>query len=316
MTASKVPVIINTGAGTHNKTQIRQHLEALLVARGYTPCVSLVRTGTEAMTCARQALRAGSRLVVAGGGDGTINAVASVLVDTQVPLGILPLGTLNHFAQDVRIPLDLDQAIDTLLTGRVIQVDVGDVNDHIFLNNSSLGLYPRIVRQRQKQQQRFGRRKWVAFASALVQVWQDYGFFKAHLHLNGTVLTQRTPLVFIGNNEYHMTLQQMGSRSRLDAGHLSVYVAPYAGPMTLLIRTVRFFLRWPPQGSDFLVFNTTAVVIKTRRKRLHVAMDGEVTVLRTPLYYRVRPAALYLLVPDDPHAPSTLDPAGRARADV
>ena len=81
--------------------------------------------------------------VVAAGGDGTINAVAAAIVDADKALGVLPFGTMNHFAKDLNIPLDFDGAIETIVAGHVTRVDVGDVNGRIFVNNSSLGLYPR-----------------------------------------------------------------------------------------------------------------------------------------------------------------------------
>src|SRR5476649_731552 len=116
------------------------------------------------ITAAKRALARGVDAVVAGGGDGTINAVASVLAGSSVALGVLPLGTLNHFAKDLNIPLDLDQAIATIARGTTAQVDVGDVNGRIFVNNSSLGLYPHIVRARDQQQRRLGRGKWTRLA--------------------------------------------------------------------------------------------------------------------------------------------------------
>src|SRR5205085_3689399 len=101
-----------------------------------------------------------------GGGDGTQSAIASRLAGTQLVHGVLPLGTLNHFAKDLGIPLQLDEAVRTLAEGRVLEVDVGEVNGRVFINNSSLGLYPEIVRERELQQMRLGKSKWRALASA------------------------------------------------------------------------------------------------------------------------------------------------------
>lgn len=111
--------------------------------------ITLAQSGAEMIATAEQALRDGAPIVVAGGGDGTINAVASVVVGSGTPFGVLPLGTLNHFAKDLNIPLELDAAIANVAQGVPHQVDVGEVNGRIFLNNSSLGLYPDIVRDRE-----------------------------------------------------------------------------------------------------------------------------------------------------------------------
>ncbi len=138
--------------------------------------VTLAASG-EAMTAAAQiAVANGLSIIVAGGGDGTINAVAAVVAGTRTGFGVLPLGTLNHFAKDCGIPLKLDAAIDTIATGVRRWVDVGEVNDRVFLNNSSLGLYPDIVRDRENQQEHLGRGKWLAACWATLGALRRYPF--------------------------------------------------------------------------------------------------------------------------------------------
>ena len=148
---------------------------------------------------ARRALADGAEAVVAGGGDGTINAVASVLAGSGVAFGVLPLGTLNHFAKDLGIPLALDEAVRNVAEGKPMQVDVGQVNERIFLNNSSLGLYPDIVRDREKQQRRLGRGKWPAAAWATIAALRRYPFLSVRLTIDGAQHARSTPFVFIGS---------------------------------------------------------------------------------------------------------------------
>ena len=121
--------------------------------------VTLSSSGAEIIEAARHAARQKPWAIVAGGGDGTINAVASTLVGSNIALGVLPLGTLNHFAKDLNIPLELEAAAHNIIAGHASQIDVGEVNGRIFLNNSSLGLYPTLVRQRKKQQEQLGARQ-------------------------------------------------------------------------------------------------------------------------------------------------------------
>ncbi|HVG33349.1 MAG TPA: diacylglycerol kinase family protein, partial [Pyrinomonadaceae bacterium] len=135
-------------------------LAELFSERGSDARITLAKSGNEIVELARRAARDDCHTVIAGGGDGTINAVASAVVGTDKRLGVLPLGTLNHFAKDLKIPLDLEGAVSNIFDAHVARVDVGEVNGRIFLNNSSLGLYPSIVRQREKQQERLGRGKW------------------------------------------------------------------------------------------------------------------------------------------------------------
>jgi diacylglycerol kinase family enzyme len=145
-----VTVIVNAGAGAGHDEAACDALRTQLTDAGLDAELVRADGGERMIRAAERALAQGARLVAAGGGDGTINAVASVMVDSGVPFGVLPLGTLNHFAKDLGIPLDLGAAVRNLATGRPVKVDVGEVNGRIFLNNSSLGLYPDIVRDREK----------------------------------------------------------------------------------------------------------------------------------------------------------------------
>lgn len=141
-------VILNGSAGAGHDDATAHALREQFRQAGVEAQVVLAANGGEMTAAARKALAAASDVVVAAGGDGTINAVASVLAGSGVPFGVLPLGTLNHFAKDIGMPLELEEAVRTIGAGRTRRVDVGQVNDRIFLNNSSLGLYPDIVHDR------------------------------------------------------------------------------------------------------------------------------------------------------------------------
>src|SRR5919199_2885332 len=238
--------------------------------------------------------------VVAGGGDGTISSVAGALAGTDRPLGVLPLGTLNHFAKDLRIPLGLEEAARNVCEGREASVDVGEVNGQVFVNNSSLGLYPRIVRRREKLQEREGSGKWAAFVRAGLAVLRRYPFLYVRLDADGQRIVRKTPFVFVGNNEYQMESLQMGGRTCLDAGCLSLYVAHRTGRLGLLRLAVSALFGRLRQAKDFDALCAQEIWVETRRpKRLPVATDGEVNVLTTPLRYRVRPGALKVIVPKE-----------------
>ena len=291
-------MIINGSAGSGHDDDQATQLREKFASHGLHARVTLASSGDEIVAAARAALAEGMTIVVAGGGDGTINAVASVIADSGVAFGVLPLGTLNHFAKDVGVPLDLDQAIATIASGGRKRVDVGEVNDRIFLNNSSLGLYPDIVRDREKQQNRLGRGKWLAALWATIGALRRYPFLSVRLSLDdGTDHARHTPFVFIGNNAYTMQGFSIGARACLDGGKLSLYVAQRPGRMAL------FRLGWSAlcgrlaQERDFDVLSAKNLEIDTRHKRIRVATDGEVTVMMTPLRYRIRPGALSVIVP-------------------
>ncbi len=259
--------------------------------------VSLIEDGAQIAAAVRRAKAADCKVVVACGGDGTLNSVASKLVDSGITLGVLPLGTLNHFAKDLGIPLERDAALANLRNGTAAAVDVGEVNGHFFLNNSGLGLYPSIVRDRELQQSRLGRAKWPAFFRATLAVLRRYPFLDVRLSLNGREQVYRTPFVFIGNNEYVMDGLRIGARAALDRGVLSVYVAQRTGRWGLLRLAFRALFGHLREARDFRAMLAPEVHIETRHRRIRVSTDGEVCMLDTPLHYRIHPGALRVIAP-------------------
>ncbi|MGB7922248.1 MAG: diacylglycerol kinase family protein [Pyrinomonadaceae bacterium] len=295
---SQLAVIINASSGTDDKEAASNRLSEIFASSGFDARIRLATSGSDIVELARRAARDHTQTIVAGGGDGTISAVASTLVGTDKTLGVLPLGTLNHFAKDLNIPLDMEGAARIIMEGHTARVDVGEVNGRIFVNNSSLGLYPSIVRRREKQQERLGRGKWPAFMWAMLTVLRRYPFLAVRLSTDEQRMLRRTPFVFVGNNEYEMENFNVGARSCLDAGKLSLYVAHRTGRLGLLRFAWRALFGGLRNEKDFDAVCTEQVWIETRRKRLHVATDGEVTIMETPLHYKVRPGALRVLVPE------------------
>ena len=215
-------VILNASAGNGCNAEFADSLAARFQSRGLGVRVTLAATGEELIEAARRAVAEGVKTIVAGGGDGTLNAVASALQGSDVAFGILPLGTLNHFAKDLGIPLVLDEAIAVISEGHCIRVDVGEVNGRIFLNNSSLGLYPDTVKSRERQQRQLGRSKWVAFFWAAVAALRRYPFLDLKMDVDEQAYQRRTRFVFIGNNSYRMQGFNLRERELLDEGMRSL----------------------------------------------------------------------------------------------
>ena len=293
-------VIVNAGSGCGCDPGLAADLEARFGERGIDARVAIVHTGSDIEAAARNAVADQSGIVVAGGGDGTVSAVASHLAGTGVALGVLPMGTLNHFARDLGIPLDLDAAIDTIARGRPIDVDAGEVNGRVFINNSSLGLYPDIVLDRERQRRRLGRGKWRALLAACVHAARRYPVLSLRIDMNGEGLDRRSAFVFIGNNEYRMEGFEIGERERVDAGKLSLYVTQRTGRFGLLRLAIRALLGRLRQARDFDMLTAPTLVVRTPHRHVRVAIDGEVDVMQTPLTYRVRRGALRVLVPHTP----------------
>ncbi|HJQ27557.1 MAG TPA: diacylglycerol kinase family protein [Blastocatellia bacterium] len=300
---TQMEVIVNAGSGTDDKGGVRQQLAELFAEAGIAAQIRVAHNSSELLRLARHSARSGAPIIVAGGGDGTVSAVAAAVAGTDKTLGVLPLGTLNHFAKDLRIPLDLAGAVRNLVTGRIAHVDVGEVNGHVFINNSSLGIYPKLVRMRERKQ-RQGMSKWPAFIVALITVMRRYPLVAVRLVTDDQRLAGRTPFVFVGNNEYETSSFRMGGRSCLDAGHLSVYTAPVRSRFELIKLFIKAFLGMIRDSDNFDHLCAPEVWVETRRRRTRIALDGEVRRLRTPLHYRVRPGALRVIVPGAPESGS------------
>lgn len=295
---SHLTIILNAAAGGMGTEGICRRLSDLFRAYGLEAQIWPAASSADLVHLSRRAALQTHHLIVAAGGDGTVNAVASALVGTDNILGILPLGTLNHFAKDLQIPLDLEAAVRTIIEGRVIRVDVGKVNGYVFLNNASLGMYPEIVKERQAHQQR-GLSKWLALCLATLAVLCRYPRERVHVRVGDQELIRISTIVFVGNNEYLWEGFDLGTRQRLDQGFLCVYVLHQARPWDLLRFLWRLLRGRRHEASEFDQIYTREVIVETRRprQRLRVALDGEVMELSTPLQYRLCPAALRILVP-------------------
>jgi diacylglycerol kinase family enzyme len=293
---SRVICILNSSSGTHSPKITPQQISQMFAQRGICTDVWLAQSGTELAALSQRAVAEKHSLVVAGGGDGTVSCVAAAALGTAAVLGVLPMGTLNHFAKDLNIPLRLEDALDTIVKGHARSIDIGDVNGRIFLNNSSLGLYPRLVRVREKLQGT-GHGKWVAFARAASYVLFRQSHLRVRLNAGSSLqAVRRTPFVFVGNNEYTMQGWEIGTRRSLDRGRLWLYMAPNIGISGLIMLAVETF--FGGLKTDAVnVFEIAECSIACRKKRLNVATDGEVTTMHTPLKYRIRPNALRVMVP-------------------
>jgi diacylglycerol kinase family enzyme len=294
-----VVVLLNARSGGGNDAALAAHIAALFDAAGARADVRLVH-GDELAAALRTAIERRPDAIVAGGGDGTVSSVAAALVGGPIALGVLPLGTLNHFAKDLGLPLELDAAVERIARGVVHRVDVGEVNGRVFVNNSSLGLYPDIVRERERQQRRLGRGKWAALVWATIGALRRFPFLGVRLSVDGRAALRRTPFVFIGNNVYSMQGFAIGERERLDAGCLSLYVAQRAGRLKLLMLALHALFGWLEQARDFDALCAVGIDVESRRRRLRVATDGEITMMTPPLRYRTRPASLLVVAGEPP----------------
>jgi diacylglycerol kinase family enzyme len=294
---SPIVVILNAGAGAvTSRPAIAAELRDLFRAAGRDAGIVTLREGQNPTEAARDASKRAA-IVVAAGGDGTVSSVAAGIIESPAALGVLPLGTLNHFAKDAHIPLDLSEAVAVIAAGNTGRVDVGTVNDRVFVNNSSIGVYPDIVREREALRER-GYRKWPAMAVATRRVLKRYQGMTVRIEVEGQVRSWRTPFVVVGNNEYAIDGLQVGARIRLDAGRLFLYVSPRSRARDIPMLLAKAVAGRASRSGAFEIIAAAGATIDARRARLvPVATDGEVVTLGTPLRYRSRPGALRVVIP-------------------
>src|SRR6476659_9460598 len=248
-----VPVLINRAGGAAAADgNIGEKVAAALAQAKIEGKVELVEGGECEVRC-RAIAKRGDSLVIVGGGDGTIGAAASALVGTETRLGILPLGTLNHFARDLEVPLDLDEAAKLIAEGREKSVDVAEMNERIFINNSAIGLYPLMVVDRDLQRKRLGRSKRLAMLVASLRTLVRFNHQRLTLTVNDEKARVDTPLLFVGNNNYRIDIGAPGQRESVEDGELCVMVMRQKTRTGLIAASIRaLFDRSRPDDMAYL----------------------------------------------------------------
>jgi diacylglycerol kinase family enzyme len=253
--------------------------------------------GSEIEETARAAVEKGASLIIVGGGDGSVSSAAQALVGHQATLAILPLGTLNHLARDLGVPPDLDQAAAMIAAGEVRAIDVAEVNERLFVNNAAIGLYPLMVVDRETQQHRLGRSKRLAMLVASLRTLLRFHHQRLKLSVDGGDARVDTPLLFVGNNDYRLSFPGAGKRERIDQGKLCVFVLRKKGVPGFLAAVARALLGLTREDDMVQLDDVEWLRVDSERSRLTMAVDGETLSMKPPLDFRIRKAALQVIVP-------------------
>lgn len=238
-------------------------------------------------------------IVVAAGGDGTLNAVASQLIDTDIPMGILPLGTFNYVARVLNIPLDVLNAATTIATGDVRAVHVAKLNDKIYLNNASLGLYPLFIQKRELYNKYLGRLPLHAYTSGLDVLIRDRKELKLEVEVDGKNYPVKTPLIFFGNNQLQLAEMNLKIAQCAADGQVAGVVIAKSDKFTLFRILWRLIRKGLEQAPEVYSFCADEVIVRSKRKKMTVALDGEIVELKPPLKFSVAKHALNVVVPHD-----------------
>lgn len=244
----------------------------------------------------RDQLSRGARVVIAAGGDGTIHHVIQGVVHTDATLGVLPVGTWNHFARDLGIPVDWRAALDIALTGEIRQIDTARINDRFFVNNVSMGLYPELVARREERGRDYPR--WKA------RMYAAYSTLRKYPHVTVAVESEfhqeliRTHVFMVSNNSYDLSrIGIEAPRTNLGEGQLSVYWLPHTPRLQLMKFVARYLAGRMREVPGFRSFRTRRMRVQSSRPHLDVGIDGEFFTLATPLVLTIVPQSLLVRVP-------------------
>jgi YegS/Rv2252/BmrU family lipid kinase len=235
--------------------------------------------------------------IIAAGGDGTISAVASKLMNTKITLGVLPLGTMNNFAKTLEIPQELEEAITTIISHQTTQVDVASVNEKYFINNSNIGVYPYLVKHREHEQEK-GKPKWLAVIFAFLRIIFHYPLLELTFKIKDEKIIRKTPIVFIGNNKYHLTPQNLGKRKNLHRHILSIFITKTADRKSFFFLILKIIFGQLEDETLMETFLLKEIVINNKKPTLLVSIDGEQMPMKTPLKYQIHANALTVIIPN------------------
>jgi diacylglycerol kinase family enzyme len=307
MPQKRASIFVNASSGWDSKQEAPQLLQRLFEEDGVATEIQYVQKGVNLAELSRQAVAGGSNIIVAGGGDGTLSATASGVVGTDAAFGVLPVGTLNHFARDLNIPLDMERAAKVVLAGHTTEVDVGEVNGRIFLNNSILGLYP-IYRFLRAAEERRGWGSRMSFLLGIAEIFRRFPSLKVRMFVNGQQIERNTPYILIANNEHAMEGYNLGRRESITEGKLYIYVMKRRGRWGLVHLLLRLLIGRFHGRDEFEIFSAGEAWVETKGKRIGVALDGEVMILQSPLHYRMLPRSLNVLAAPPEEPPLTMTP--------
>jgi len=296
-------IVLNAGSGHKDSATERAIIEGVLRTAGREHRVLVVDDASRLREIAAEAVslaRASGGVVVAAGGDGTINAVAQAVLSSGCPFGVLPQGTFNYFSRTHGIASDTALATQSLLTARAHPVQVGLVNDRVFLVNASLGLYPQLLEDREAWKRQFGRSRLVAFGAGLVTLLRSHRRLRLHFEYRGREHDVRTPTLFVGNNRLQM--EQIGTAQAFEEGRLAAIMLRPVGLAGMLWLLLRGAMARLGEADNVISFGFDSLTVRPSRfrkvRRMKVATDGEVAWLDTPLTFRVAPEPLALLMPE------------------
>lgn len=241
-----------------------------------------------------EVLRRNPKVIIIGGGDGSIRTAVQVIYKLDIPLAILPLGTFNHFAKALQLPNQLEQILQLIVDMKIKKVDVGSVNDYVFVNNSTIGFYSKLVKEKEKQNFFMNNRFFKALFY-VKNIFKILPVYSIKFKINEFTKYYQSNLIFIGNNYYCIDIKKFGERNNLSSGHLSIYIAEFVNQWGLF--KLFFHILFKNKSvSDYLdLYVVKEAIIDCKSKKVNLTLDGELFKMEAPLIYKSIPGGLCII---------------------
>ena len=295
---AELVVIVNQASGKPKDRDLVDRIEKAFADQGKGPDIRVPADPSELAQLAAAAVRERPAAIVAAGGDGTIRTVAAAVAGSGIPFGVIPLGTFNWFARDLGLPDDLAACAEIIRSGTLRDIGVGEINGRVFLINCSLGLYRRLIEERERHKSRFGRNRLVAYLSGLYTALRPHPFYGIDLAIDREHRRVRTPLIFVAHNKLQLENYGFDVGRVRDFGRLVAIIPKPVGRGGLLKLALRGLLGRLAGAPELDVFEAREIRIGSRRGRVKVAIDGEVIRCTMPLTITIMDRALRVFVPD------------------
>lgn len=292
-------VILNPGSGKKDEGELENTLTEVLKPRVAEFALRKAAHGSNLPDMARHAVDGGFDIIVAAGGDGTQSAVAGALAGSDAIMAVIPGGTFNYFARDLGTGETVEDALETILDARVDSVDLGRINDLVFLNNVSFGAYPHILKTREGIYRRWGRSRIAAYWSVIAALRRLRHPMRLTAHVDGRQHEFTTALAFVARSAFQLDSFGLEGADAIRQGQFAVLIAKAKQPMPLMGSAFRLAFGRSAKDSDFDLILTDEIEIVTRPNRQLVAHDGEKSVMAGPFRLKVTPGDLRILLPAD-----------------
>ncbi len=298
--AKKYRIIINSQSGNSAKDDAIASIQASFKEHGIVPEVIEIEPEADISKVIEKVINkdnADDGVIVAAGGDGTINAVAQFCIPHNLTLGIIPLGTFNYFARNFDIPLTIPEAVKTIIGNHVVKTTVGKVGQYYFLNNSSLGLYKKLIENRESDKSKFGRSRVVALFSAVHTLFTYKNTLQVTIKTSDATIVRKSALVFIANNAFQLKNLGMSQAEWVDGNLLGVSILRELNFMEVVRLLAKGAAKMLDNEANLEQFCTDELVVELKRNRCHVVIDGEIVTCSAPLEIKVCPDALRIIIP-------------------